>query len=197
MSPAADAALDTALDQTFPASDPSSSSGTIATVASSAAEDARIATVACFVVVPARDGKTPMDLEDAVGDAQGAASADGLLCLALSPAAALVDWLAAWSGRGGDARQRLALLRCAVPDSCVDVPAANGVHADSPGLLDPDAVAEAPQRDASAIARRVAHPLCPQEDRLLLRASQADAIGLRVDVIDVFVLDRQLTGAPR
>ncbi len=194
-SPADDAALDTALEQTFPASDPSSSSGTIATVASSAAEDARIGVTACYVVVPARGGEAGAPLDDATADLDLPAASDGLLFFALTPAGAMLDWLAARAAHGGEAPERLSLLYCALPDNCIKSRDADAADADGASSVAPDAITDAARRADAAIAMRVPHPLCPQEYRLRVHRSQVTAIGLRIDATDVFTPDARFCQA--
>jgi hypothetical protein len=190
-------ALDQALEDSFPASDPPSlSSPTIDAVPTAEAEQCE---TAYFVIADSARGKALMQWKTH-GQARWVSPDQQVLHLAMSPALALLDALAGHCLRRDEA---WSLATVQIPKGLFTTldPVEDGTR---PNAAQPSPTTPAPELrlccerwavERNAVALRVPSPLCPGEYNVLLNLMHPHFDDLRVCGLQTINLEPRLLGA--
>ena len=188
--------VDDALDDSFPASDPSSHSGTTtASPSQSVIADASDQSgVSVWRVVDLRDKDRPFQASGARAGRRWTSADVDVVYVADSPATALLEWIAHLDGEPPPqvcvAEGRLPAFakhsQTALPSTWKDYPYSAEVQA----------IGDNWATSGESLALQVPSALCPGSFNYLINPGHPEADAIRCCEVQVFSPDRRLTGRP-
>ncbi|MBW3551180.1 MAG: RES family NAD+ phosphorylase [Proteobacteria bacterium] len=183
--------LDHALEDTFPASDPPASSVPVATAEAGESEAGQRAQCAVYRVVARERAEEPFSLAQAYRSGRWTSAHDKAVYASLSPAGAVLEYLAHLEGETPD---ELVMVIATLPASCVQ----------SAGRDLPQDWKERPYRshvqeigdrwwaDEDSLALKVPSALSPREYNVLINPRHPDHGHLAVLSVDAVHIDSRL-----